>query len=214
MFTKIRKIVGTTLLVTFILALIVVLFARISGTTPSIFGFSMLRVETGSMEPELKVGSIIMVKKVDPATLKKGDVITYIGQETPVQGHLVTHQICEEPRVEDGKYYFITKGLTNTLPDPEFDDTQLYGKVVYKIPLLGTLYDFFSSPFGLIAFVVVMLIAFSSELINLITIIRGKEEDVDKEVPASAADPVYKKGFEVTIEQETNEILTDLEDEA
>lgn len=213
-FIKIKKIVGTVLLVAFILALVFVLFARISGTTPSLFGYSILRVETGSMEPELKVGSIILVKKVDPATLKDGDVITYIGQETPVKGHLVTHQICEEPREENGKYYFVTKGLANTLPDPEFDDSQLYGKVVYKIPLLGTLYDFFSSPFGLIAFFVVMIIAFSSELINLIYIIRGKDEEIDKEVPASAADPVFKKGFEVTVEQESSEILTDLEDEA
>ena len=214
MFSKIRKIVGTVVLVVFFLALVVVLFARVSGTTPSLFGFSMLRVETQSMEPELKVGNIILVKKVDPATLKKGDVITYYGQEPPVNGKLITHQISEEPRVENGKYYFITKGLANTLSDPEFDDSQLYGKVVYKVPLIGTLYDFFSSPFGLIAFVVVMLIAFSSELINLISIIRGQDEEFDKEVPASAADPVFIKGFEITVEQESSEILTDLEDEA
>ena len=213
MFTKIRKIVSTVILVAFILALIIVLIARISGSTPSVFGHSILRVETGSMEPQLKVGSIILVKKVDPATLKKGDVITYYGQEPPVTGQLVTHQISEEPRQEDGKYYFITKGLANTLSDPEFDDSHLYGKVVYKIPILGTLYDFFSSPFGLIAFIVVMMIAFSSELINLISIIRGTNEEIDKEVPASAADPVFKKGFEVSVEQESSEIITDLEDE-
>lgn len=212
MFKKIRKILGTTVLVIFILALVFVLFARISGKTPSLFGYSLLRVETGSMEPELKVGSILLVKEVDPSTLKRGDVITYYGQEPPVKGALVTHQIYEEPRVENGKYYFITKGLNNTLPDPEFDDTQVFGKVIYKIPLLGTLYDFFSKPLGLIAFAAVMIIAFSAELINLISIIRSKEEEVDHEVPVTAADPVFKKDFEETIEQESNEIITNLED--
>ncbi|MBE6737608.1 MAG: signal peptidase I [Ruminococcaceae bacterium] len=213
MFRKIRKIIGTTILVLFIIALVFVLFARISGTTPSLFGYSLLRVETGSMEPELKVGNILLVQKIeDPSTLKKGDVITYYGQETPVKGSLVTHQIYEEPREENGKYYFITKGLRNTLPDPEFDDSQLFGEVKYKIPLLGTLYDFFSKPFGLIAFAAVMLIAFSAELINLINIIRNKEEEVDHEVPVTAAEPVYKTDFEESIEQETNEIITDLED--
>ncbi len=213
MFRKITKILGITLLVIFIIALIFVLFARISGKTPSLFGYSLLRVETGSMEPELKVGNIILVKQIDdPSTLKKGDVITYYGQEVPVKGSLVTHQICEEPREENGKYYFITKGLRNTLPDPEFDDSQLFGKVQYKIPLLGTLYDFFSKPFGLIAFAAVMIIAFSAELINLINIIRNKDEEVDHEVPVSAADPVFKNDFEESIEQETNEIITNLED--
>lgn len=213
MFRKLRKIIGTSVLVIFIVALIFVLIARISGVTPSLFGYSLLRVETGSMEPELKVGNILLVKKIDdPSTLKKGDVITYYGQETPVKGDLVTHQIYEEPREENGKYYFVTKGLRNTLPDPEFDDSQLFGKVQYKIPLLGTLYDFFSKPFGLIAFAAVMLIAFGAEVFNLINIIRNKDEDIDREVPAAAAEPVYKKNFEESIEQETNEIITNLED--
>ena len=212
MLKKIKNIVGTAVLIIFILALIFVLFARISGNTPSLFGYSLLRVQTGSMEPELKIGDIVLVHKVDPSTLKRGDVITYYGQETPVKGELVTHQIYTDPIEEDGKYKFVTKGLRNTLSDPEFDESQLFGKVEYKIPLLGTLYDFFSKPFGLIAFAAIMIIAFSSELFNLISIIRNKDEDKDSDVPATAADPVFKKDFEETIEQESNEIITDLED--
>jgi len=212
MFQKIRKIVGTSVLIVFIISLIFVLFTRISGNTASIFGYSLLRVETGSMEPDLKVGSIILVKKVDPETLEKGDVITYYGQETPVKGQLVTHQIYEEPRIEDGKYYFITKGLKNTLPDPVFDESQLFGEVKFKIPLLGTLYDFFSKPLGLIAFFAIMIIAFSTELINLINIIRIRNIEIDNEVPSTADDPVYNEDFEESIEQETSEIITNLED--
>lgn len=214
MFQTIKRIVGTIVLVIFMVALVLILFTRISGKAPNFLGYSMLRVETGSMEPDLKVGSVILVKRVDdPSTLKKGDIITYYGQEVPVQGSLVTHQICEEPREENGKYYFITKGLRNTLPDPEFDDSQIFGQVKYKIPLLGTFYDFFSRPFGLIAFAAVMIIAFSSELINLINIIRNKDEDYDPEIPVTASPPNFKKHFEKDIKQESEEIITTLDDE-
>lgn len=213
MFQKIKKIVGTTVLVIFVLALLFVLFARVSGRTPSLFGYSILRVETGSMEPELKVGSIILVKKTDPSTLKKGDVITYYSQDADIRGNLVTHQIYQEPRVEDGKYYFITKGLKNTLPDAEFDDSKLFGKVMYKIPLLGSFYDFFSKWYGLAAFAAVMIIAFSAELINLISIIRKEDPDADPEVPATAAEPIFKKNFDESVEEESQQIITKLDDD-
>lgn len=213
MFQKIKRIVGTSVLIIFIAALVFVLISRASGTTPSLFGYSVLRIKTGSMEPDLKVGSIILVKKVDPATLQKGDVITYYSQDASIKGNLVTHQIYQEPRIEDGKYHFITKGLRNTLPDTEFDESQVFGKVLYRIPFLGTFYDFFSKWYGFAAFAAVMIIAFSAELINLISIIRNKDQDDDPEVPATAAEPVFNQDFDISVEMESNQIITELDDD-
>ncbi len=213
MFQKIKRIAGTVLIIAFTLVLIYVLFARVSGKTPTLFGHSMLRVSSESMEPELNIGDIIMVKRVDPSTLEKGDVITYHGTEGPVAGKLVTHQIVEEPFEENGTYYFTTRGIkAGAIDDPQIDDTQVMGKVLYKIPVLGSLYDFFSKWYGLAAFAAVVLIAFSSELINLISIIRDKDDEYDGEVPASAQNPVFNKQYVEKIEQETSEIITDLED--
>lgn len=213
MFQKIKKIVGTSVLVIFIIALVFILITRISGNRPTLFGYSILRVETGSMEPDIKVGSIILVKRTDPATLVKGDVITFYSNDTDTKNLLVTHQIYQEPEYKDGKYHFITKGIRNTLPDAEIDESRILGKVLYKIPLLGTLYDFFSKWYGLAAFAAVMIIAFSAELFNLISIIRNKDMDDDPEVPATAADPVFKKNFDESIEEETNQIITVLDDD-
>ncbi|MBQ4569502.1 MAG: signal peptidase I [Ruminococcus sp.] len=213
MFQKIKKIIGFIVIIAFALVLVYVLFARISGQTPSLFGHAMLRVSSESMEPELNIGDIIMVKKVDPSTLKKGDVITYHGKEGPVAGKLITHQIVEEPYEEDGTYYFTTRGIkVGAIDDPQINDTQVMGKVLYKIPILGSLYDFFSKWYGLAAFAAIIIIAFSTELINLISIIRNKDEETDEDVPASAHNPVFNKQFVESVEQETNEIITDLED--
>lgn len=213
MFHKIKKIVAGIIIGLFAVVLIYVFIARISGNTPSLFGHSILRVSSESMEPELNIGDIIMVKRVDPSTLKKGDVITYKGTEGPVAGKMITHQIVSEPYEEGGVYYFTTRGIKEgAIDDPEINDSQILGKVLYKIPILGSLYDFFSKWYGLAAFGALILIAFSSELINLISIIRNKDEDEDKEVPASAQEPVFNKRFAESVEQETNEIITDLED--
>lgn len=213
MFQKIKKIVGIVILVVFVLALIYVFVARISGNTPTLFGHSMLRVSSESMEPELNVGDIIMVKKVDPSTLEKGDVITYHGTKGPVAGKLITHQIVAEPYEEDGTYYFTTRGIKEgAIDDPEIDDTQIVGKVLYKIPIVGSLYDFFSKWYGLAAVIALLVIAFSSELINLISIIMNKDEDEDSDIPATAKEPTFNSDFVESVEKESNEIITNLED--
>ena len=213
MFQKIKKIVGTSVLIIFIIALVFILITRITGNRPTLFGYSILRVQTGSMEPDIKVGSILLVKDVDPATLQKGDVITFYSNDVDTKDKLVTHQIYQEPRLEDGEYHFITKGIRNTLPDTEIDESRLLGKVLYKIPLMGTLYDFFTKWYGFAAFAAVMIIAFSAELFNLISIIRNKDMDDDPEVPATASDPVFKQDFDESIEAESNQIITELDDD-
>ena len=214
MFEKIKKIIGFILIGILVLVLIYTLVSRISGVTPSIFGYSMLRVSSESMEPELNVGDIILVKEVAPETLKKGDVITYQGEEGSVAGKLITHQIVSEPYEKDGLHYFTTRGIKEgALDDPEIDETQILGKVQIKVPIVGTIYDFFTQWYGLAAFAAILLIAFSSEIINLVSILRNKEDEQDPEVPKTAAAPVYNEAFTSTIEQETNEVITNLDDE-
>lgn len=214
MYKKIKKALGIALIVVFVLCLVFVMVARISGNSPHLFGYRMLRVATDSMEPELKVGSIILVKTTDPAELQKGDVITYHCEKGPLAGQLITHQIAYEPYEKDGTYYFTTRGIKAGAPDDaEIDDEQIVGKVLYKIPILGSLYDFFSSKLGLFAIIALIVIAFSSELINLINIIRGKDSEVDSDIPATATAPVYDSKFEESVQQETESIITNLEDD-
>ncbi len=213
MFQKIKRIVGSIILIFFVLVLIYVLLARISGNTPTILGHTMLRVSSESMEPELNIGDIIMIKDVEPSTLKKGDVITYHGEEGPVAGKLITHQIVAEPYEENGTYYFTTRGIKEgAIDDPQIEDGQIMGKVLYKVPILGSLYDFFSQWYGLAAFGSLILIAFSTELLNLISIVRNKDEDDDGDIPATAQIPVFNKQYVESVEEESNQIITDLED--
>jgi signal peptidase I len=92
-------------------------------------GISLQVKATGrSMSPYLKGGETLTIQKVQPESLKKGDLIFFKDQT----GFPVLHRIVRIQRKEKGQYIFQTKGDgTHTFDDPILEDA-LIGKV-YKI---------------------------------------------------------------------------------
>src|SRR5690242_20627559 len=70
---------------------------------PSLFGYKPLTVLSGSMEPKVMTGDMVIVKDVDPSTLNTGDIVTYKLQEHV----LVTHRIIKKI-TENGQEKFQT----------------------------------------------------------------------------------------------------------
>ena len=98
------------------------------------FGWRVDAVSSGSMEPELKVGSLVVVRPVDPETIAAGDIITFSveGVEKTVVTHRVTSVEKNFPLV------FRTQGDANLNPDPfVIPARNVVGKVILNIPLLG-----------------------------------------------------------------------------
>ncbi|MBQ4104964.1 MAG: signal peptidase I [Clostridia bacterium] len=212
MFQKIKRIAGIVILSCFVLALIYVMIARFTDISPNLFGYGLLRVSSESMEPELTIGDIVLVKKTDPAELKKCDVISYNGEKGPYTDKTVTHQIVEEPYEKDGLYYFTTRGIkTGCLDDPEIDETQIIGLVKCRIPIIGTLYDFFSKWYGMVALAAMVLIIFSSEIIGFVNRFR-KDELENEDSIAETSEPEFGANFTETIEKEADEVIITLED--
>lgn len=96
-----------------------------------IFGFTLLNVETGSMQPELSVNSLIFVQRIDPAEISQGDIITFVMNE---EGVLATHRV---QNVDSGSRTFVTKGDANNTEDPPVMWDNVIGKVRFKIPGVG-----------------------------------------------------------------------------
>ncbi len=214
MFTKIKRIVGVAVLAVFLISVLYITILRTADTFPTFFGYCTQRVDSDSMEPELDIGDVIIVKKTNPADLKKNDCISYMGREYPVEGMVVIHQIVEDPREDDGTYYFTTRGIKpGALNDPEINDSQIYGKVMYKIPLIGTLYDFFSQWYGMICFASLVVIVFSSELIAFGKRIMGSIKKEEDEIPAGGSIPDYNPVFNDVLAREAEEIITNLDDD-
>ena len=108
----IKNIICWGVLAILVLTVIVFMGSKVNGKTPSLFGYSVLRVSTGSMQPELMIGDVILGKCVDdPTALKVGDIITYRGSGQ-TEGLLVTHKVVVAPyKTADGTYKLQTKGI-------------------------------------------------------------------------------------------------------
>lgn len=187
-FSRVRLILGSILVVVLFITLIVTLVSRISGKTPEMFGISLLRISSNSMEPELMVGDIILIKDTDIMQIKEGDIISYRGEKGSYAGKVITHKVIDEPRFSeaDGVYYLTTAGIREGAhADPEIEQTQVLGKLVCVVPLLGWLYNFFTTWYGFLIFVLIVLFSFSSEIINIIKILKYQDygEDVPQEEP-------------------------------
>ena len=70
-FRKISSILSTVLLIAVILLLVVIFITRLTGHVPSIFGYSVFRVQTDSMTPFLQVGDVIIDKRFPPRRSKR-----------------------------------------------------------------------------------------------------------------------------------------------
>jgi len=124
--------------------------ARAKGDRAEILGFGIGVVVTGSMEPELKVGDIILIRRVPKNKIKVGDDITFQSGDKAI-----THRVIEV--TEKG---FITQGLQNNVSDGEALYANVYGKVVFKSTFLGGAYAFVNTQYGFLFVIVVPLFLF------------------------------------------------------
>lgn len=156
---------------------------RIQGGTPTIFGYSIQRVTSGSMEPTLMVGDIIISKNVSsPDEIKTDDIITFQGG-SEYEYHKVTHRVVVPPEQDiQGNYYLITKGDANSAVDPEIKYSDVLSVMVRKLGFLNWFFAFFISPWGLLVFIAALLILFFDELLTLVKVLTNNyEEEEDDE---------------------------------
>ena len=138
-----------------LLAVMMMIFTVISCTTfnrndRSLFGFKMYIVNSDSMAAtDFNAGSLIFVKEVDPSTLKEGDIITFMSQDTDSFGETITHKIRKVTTDAEGNPGFITYGTT-TDTDDETIVTYPYilGKYQSHVPALGTFFNFLKTTPG------------------------------------------------------------------
>ena len=124
---------------------------------PKIGGYAPLIVLTGSMEPDIMSGDLIIVKQIDGKDIKEDDVIAFFdpdGNGTSI----LTHKVIEVFE-EEGTLYFRTKGIANDAADrlPVSAD-KIVGVYVTRIGGAGNIAMFMQTTAGLIVCVIVPLI--------------------------------------------------------
>jgi signal peptidase I len=143
-YTIISNIVFTIFMITMVFLIFITAQSRLTGKEPTLLGYRLYVVDSGSMTPTLPINSIIIVKEQEPQEIKKGDIITYYGYDNTTR---VTHRVAE---VQKDGAFFITKGDANKTADPNpLKGEKLIGKVVLNIPYIGSILRFLSTPLGI-----------------------------------------------------------------
>jgi signal peptidase len=170
-----KNAIFAVLLVVLVGILIVTMLARVSGKSPSLLGFAVYRVSSGSMEPTLKVGDVILSQKCNPEDLAEGDIVSYEGSVGEFKDKIVTHRVQTAPYKENGEYYLVTKGDNNPAEDSPILFKQVCGKMIQKLDFLAMIYDFFITPWGLISIILLIILAFFNEIIIFVSALLGIE---------------------------------------
>lgn len=164
------------------LVLLAILFfaisSRITGGAPKIFGYELMTVLSGSMEPSIHTGSIIAIHpSSDTTRFKAGDVITF--RSTEDKNILVTHRI-KEVKDTGSHVEYITKGDANDAQDPKpVPAGNVVGQYAdFTIPYAGFALNFAKSKAGILSLLIIpgaLLIAW--QIINLWRMFTRLEEE-------------------------------------
>jgi signal peptidase len=140
MLTRIFEALATVLLVMAILVSVGIF------VSPKV-GWQVDAVYGGSMEPAIKLGSLAVIRPVEPQDVRVGDVITF--RSSTESNTVTTHRVIEVAN-NDGSLVFHTQGDANEDPDPYTVPAEnVLGRVWMSVPYAGYFTDFVRSPLGL-----------------------------------------------------------------
>jgi len=143
---KLFKILYRTFFTVIILVIALLLFALF----PIKGNYQIKIVKSGSMEPSIRTGSIVVIKP--GASYMVGDVVTF-GKDTK-KDIPTTHRIVSS-RAQNGVIMFTTKGDANEDPDTaEIKQNDIHGKVLLDVPFFGYIIDLARQPLGFVVLII------------------------------------------------------------
>lgn len=154
---KIRNIISNLLIIFIIIILLNISYSKfiLKDDIIKIFGKSFLIVMTGSMEPEIATGELVIISEQDE--YKIGDIVTYKDNED----YIITHRI-----INIDSNNFTAKGDANNLEDELQAITYIEGKVICHSKLLGFFVLYILKPLVIIyviLFVIINLFFYKKE---------------------------------------------------
>lgn len=146
------------------MALALVIALAVVSFAPRAFGYMPFAVLSGSMEPELPVGSMVFVHQVDPTNIAVGDNATFYRSD----GAVVTHQVCE---VDPVAQTIGTQGIANIADGIIVHDAEqtpfsrVIGVVSLCVPYLGFVNAYCTTMPGLLVVVAVLALLVAASIV-------------------------------------------------
>lgn len=119
---------------------------QFNGGTLKVNGYSLAVVLSGSMEPELAVNDLVLVKDKDD--YRVGNIVVFRGQN-----EFIVHRIIEM----DGDVV-VTKGDANNKVDDSILVSDIEGVVVGYVPFIGMIIRLLKSPFVLLILALILVL--------------------------------------------------------
>ena len=116
---------------------------------PKTFGFAQIVVISGSMQPTIEVGDLLIIKEQKSYDIN--DIVTYRWGKS-----LVTHRVVGIIAADDPEY--ITKGDSNNAADEPIRMSDIEGKVVTRIHGFGNIIFFLRTPAGILSLTFIVFI--------------------------------------------------------
>ena len=121
-------------------------------------GYSLFRVVTGSMEPTLPVGALLLTEQTEMQNIQVDDIICFRAQESAIFGKMMTHRVVGVHTGADGALLFETKGDANLALDGYLvTQTNYVGKVIWHTGagnVLSSILSFLTNKVGFLACIV------------------------------------------------------------
>jgi signal peptidase len=151
-----------------------------AAVAPMAFGLRPFTVLSGSMEPALDTGDMVVDRQIAPAEARRGDIVTF--KDPRGQGRMITHRL-RGVSVAGGTARMTTKGDAN-------DTTETWtvpadgriGRVAYRLPKLGYALSATHGRNGKLLFIVFPALLFGA--MELARIWRPRREVESDVVPA------------------------------
>lgn len=182
---KILKIIKNIVYGLLILTVVIIAGFTFLSVSHAPGGIRLFVVQSGSMEPAIKTGAVILVKPAEKYV--KDDIISFLispSAELDKKATTVTHRIAEV-HDDEGRLTYTTKGDANEDTDREtVTQRQVLGKVSLILPYLGYIVNFAKTQAGIISLIVIpgTIIVYSEvmsikkEIIKLIKGFKSKRE--------------------------------------
>ena len=162
---KIGSSLATLACITAVLLCILIVAQVYTQGYVNIARFSVFRVVTGSMEPEIPIGSLLMSRETPISEIKTKDIVCFVSKEPPTEGRVITHRVVSITTKADGTILLETRGDANLSADRYYVTAEnLIGKVAWYTKegnLMAGIMSFLTNEVGFLIFILfpILLVA-------------------------------------------------------
>lgn len=157
--------------------IIVIKTIKNPNETPDVFGIKTFTIISGSMEPNISINDLVIIKEVDKSEIKKGDIVSF-----KINGEIITHRVINVETDTNGEPLYTTQGDANNIQDynkVKFENIE--GKYIGKIPKVGKIVITLKNKETLTVLIVLLLIIYVLEERNSSKKIKRNKTRIDYE---------------------------------